>query len=1010
MDPEDWRSVVNEAFERLAPHVRRYDGRIAQYLGDGFLALFGTPRAHEDDAVRAALASLDILEEARAFAADVRARSGIDFGVRLGLDSGPVVVGDVGEVGAGEHLAIGDAVNAAARLQALAEPMTVLASEALVRALGGRLAVEDRGPQWLKGRSRAVRAYRIVGRVVEHEVGAAGREHAHGTIVGRAAELHELLVAAEAIADGQTTSLAIVGEPGIGKSRLLAEWRAAVEQRGVRWVEVHGRAYGGETAHQLLVSLLGVLVGVASEDGPASFIRSVDDAVGAATPGAGAILAEIVWPGSQAEGPSDPRGRLLARRRALRALVDGLASRGPIAIALEDVHWADPASVGVIETLVSPAERGVALGLTARVEPDTPGWRLVEAVQALSADRRVVLELGPLTADESTRLVGQMLPGAPPPAGMAAAIWRRAEGNPLFVEQLVRSLVDDGAVRQGEDGWVETQTVDVEAIPATLHGLLLARIDRLGEASRTALRVGSVIGRRFDAALLARVASAARMSLPATLDEPLAAGLVEQLPKAPGAPDAPDVFAFRHALVQEAAYGSLLRADRAQLHRAVARTLAAAAPGRLAELAPALAFHHRRAGDLGPAIRWSVVAGGQARLAHANAEALAHLDEALALLADLPERRRRARRAAEREALEGRGDVLGWLQRRDESLAAYEAAEALLPRGPSLDLARLARKRAGILTSGQRVDEALEAFAVAERILGPDEPSDDAARREWVQVHLDRANCHYFQGDVEAILRDREVIAPYIEHRGTSEERLAFLHVAISLAFRRDGYRIDDQTLALERRALELAHDLGDPSREAVQAFSLGLTLLTADRLDEVDELFDRSLATADACDDELLVARIHAYRPLLSRKRGDVESTRASAAVALETATRLRLPEYRALAIANQAWVARRDGNAAGARERAKEAIRLWDTGEFSYPFHWVALLPVLDLDLGARDIDAAVGSARRLLDPRQQPLPAPLERSLVTAVRAWDVGRPDRATTALHGAVEAARALGYL
>ncbi len=687
--------------------------------------------------------------------------------------------------------------------------------------------------------------------------------------------------------------------------------------------------------------------------------------------------------------------------------MDGLASRDPIAIALEDVHWADPASVAIIETLVGPVERGVALVVTARVEPDTPGWRLVEAVRALSPDRGAVLELGPLTPDESTCLVGQILPGAPPPAGTAAAVWRRAEGNPLFVEQIVRSLVDAGAVRYEAGGWVRDGTIDVEAIPATLHGLLLARIDQLGSASRTALYVGSVIGRRFDTALLARVASAARIPLPATLDEPLAAGLLERVPDVPSAPD---TFAFRHALVQEAAYGALLRADRSRLHRAVARALAAAAPGRLDELAPALAFHHRRAGDLGPAIRWSVAAGGQARNAHANVEALAQYDEALAMLARLPIRARWARRALEREAHEGRGEVLGWLQRRDESLAALEAAEALLGRGPSLERGRLARKRAGILTSGQRVDEALEAFALAERILGPDEPPDDAERHEWVQLHLDRANCHYFEGDVEAIRRDRAAIATYIEDRGTSEERLAFLRGAISLALRRDRYRIDDETLALERRALEQAHHLGDPSREAVQAFSLGLALLTANRLEEVGELFDRSLASAEGCDDELLVARIRAYRPLLSRKRGDVESARASAAVALDTATRLRLPEYRALAIANQAWVAWRDGDATAARDRADEAIRLWDTGEFPYPFHWVALLPALDLDLGAGDIDAAVGSARRLLDPRQEGLPAPLERSLVTAIRAWDARRPGRATAALHGAVEAARALGYL
>jgi tetratricopeptide (TPR) repeat protein len=587
---------------------------------------------------------------------------------------------------------------------------------------------------------------------------------------------------------------------------------------------------------------------------------------------------------------------------------------------------------------------------------------------------------------------------------VVAAVSGRADGNPLFIEQLVGSLLDERIVRQDGDHWRATDRLAGTAIPATIQGLLLARIDRLEPETRAAVHVGAVIGRRFSGSLLARVGAAVHLRLPADLASLEASGLVA----APA--DGSDEFAFRHALIQEAAYASLLHVDRARLHRAVAHAISALQSERLDELAPVLAFHHRRAGDFGPAIRFTLLAGWRALVAHANAEALAAFDDVLAMVGELPERSHRARRAAEGQAHEGRGDVLGWLHRRDEALAAYEAAEAGLPPGASLDRARLARKRAGLLTSGQRVTEALAAFASAERILGSPAAGDDAARVEWVELHLARAGLHYFLGDLASLEGDLAMVGPWIEAAGSPDQQLGYLSQLISSAFRRCRYRVDDETIALERRALELARRPGDPSAAAVREFGLGLALLLRDELAEVEEHFERALAVAKACEDELLVARILTYGPMLARKRGDAEGCRAAAAVALEAAEHLQLPEYVAMGTASRAWIAWRDGDPTAARAAAAAATRAWDDGAFRYPFRWVALLPVLALDVEAGNLEAAVAAAGEILDPAQQRLPEPLELALAASVAARDRGDSRGVRSALSRSVEAARSLGYL
>jgi class 3 adenylate cyclase len=541
MDPEDWTAMINEAFDLMSGAVFRYEGTIAQLQGDAMLAFFGAPVAHEDDPERAVLAALDMLAATDEFARQLKATHGIDFRIRAGVNTGPVMVGNVGSDLRYEYTALGDAVNVAARMQAAAQTGTILITETTRRLTGDTFELEDLGAIEVKGRTEPVHAFRVIGR----KAAAAGRRGLvavglDSPMVGRDEPLRQLEALFEVVRAGRGRVAFVVGEPGIGKSRLLAELRARVTPVGpgaegrapaaataqdalVMWVEGRCVSYGRNLPYHLLIDIVRSVLDIPFVASEAETRATLDRQLAS-------LLSDREWDADTApylahllalplrpdeaeranlEGATIQARYVAAAHRLLRAL----AARGPVVLVCEDLHWADPASIEVVRQLLPLASQLPILFLAAlRADTDSAGWALIGQARELFGDALAELRLEPLSEAESRTLVANLLEIESLPDHVRGVILSRAEGNPFFVEEVVRMLIERGVIVARGDQWVATSDIGTVEIPETLHGLLLARIDQLPASAKRSLRVAAVIGRQFPLRVLERILTATEVS------------------------------------------------------------------------------------------------------------------------------------------------------------------------------------------------------------------------------------------------------------------------------------------------------------------------------------------------------------------------------------------------------------------------------------------------------------------------------------------------------------------
>ena len=536
IDPEDWTAIINEAFDLMSRAVFTYEGTIAQLQGDAMLAFFGAPVAHEDDPERAILAGLDMLESTAEFARQLQASHGIEFRIRVGINSGPVMVGNVGSDLRYEYTALGDAMNVAARMQTAAEPGTIVITEMTRRLTGDTFELEDLGPIEVKGKTDRIHAFRVIGRKAvparRRGLESVGLD---SPMVGREEPFQRLVSLLDVIQSGRGRVAFIVGEPGIGKSRLLAELKAAaLTQRGasaatpdgrpgVTWIEGRCVSYGRNLPYHLLIdlvrSILGISFSLAEDDARAALDRELGRIMGAAggdQPDEAAdtapYLAHLLGLPLRADElettriePDVMQVRYIA---ATHRLLRGLAADRPVVLVCEDMHWADPASIAIARQVMPLATQLPILFVAAmRAETDSPGWALIGEARDLFGERLTEIQLEPLNDADSRRLVSNLLEIESLPEPVRNLIMARAEGNPFFVEEVVRMLIERGVIVAQGDRWVATAEVAGVEIPESLHGLLLARIDQLPDSAKRSLRIASVIGRQFPVRVLERVVS-----------------------------------------------------------------------------------------------------------------------------------------------------------------------------------------------------------------------------------------------------------------------------------------------------------------------------------------------------------------------------------------------------------------------------------------------------------------------------------------------------------------------
>ena len=614
LDPEQLLEVIDPVISHLSSIVGRYEGYVEKFAGDALLALFGAPVAHEDDAERALLVALEMHAELARLCAQLPHRP--ELTLHVGVNSGHGIARILGSEARMDYAVLGDSVILAQRFESAAPPGETYVSETTMRLAHGRFEFEPVGELTLKGKAEPVPAWRLVAR----RAGAApARRQA---LIGRESELAAATSVLGELADGSGGVVTITGEPGVGKSRLLEEVRARASERGVRWLHTRCLSYGASLAYWPYVQLLRDLAGIRAEDAP----ERASDELRAALAAAGTLdalpyFARLLGAPDSAEEVAslEPEAFRRGLHEAFGSWLRGLTHETPLALALEDFHWADSSSVALTTELarLCTAEP-LALYLLARPEA---GPLLADVAQ----DRREV-RLEPLRGEGVRALVESALAGRAPQE-LVAFVERRTAGNPFFVEEVVRSLHERGALVREDGGWTMRRGWDARTLPTTIEEVLAARIDLLPRTAATVLQTASVIGRRVGVPLLRAVADAPP-DLSASLDLLVASGLLDRADD-----DGDDVVAFHHALVQDATYSRLLRRRRRDLHRKVAEE-AEALYGAGDQTIDLLARHLYLA-EAGPkAVDYLRRAGERARRLFANEEAILHLTRAAELAPD----------------------------------------------------------------------------------------------------------------------------------------------------------------------------------------------------------------------------------------------------------------------------------------------------------------------------------------------------------------------------------------
>ena len=705
IDAEELHQVMDGCFEQLLAGVHRFEGTVNQFTGDGVMALFGAPIAHENHAERAVAAALEVQARLKQYAERLRRERGLEFAVRIGLNTGPVVVGKIGDDLRMDYTAQGETVNLAARLQASAPPGGVLVSEATHRLVAGLFRMRDEGERGVKGYDRPLRVFLVTGQRGRRARFDLAVERGLTPLIGRARELTILHDTWERVQAGQGRIVSIVGDAGTGKSRLAYEFRSRLDGQSVMYVEGRATPHTAQVPFHLVVELLEYDFGVheaedehAREDRIERRVRALDPALEWTIPYLKHLLA---LPAEElAEGGLDQAQQKRRLGEAVRAFLLRGAQTTPIVILCEDLHWIDSNSEELFRVLADAiAGRPVMIIATYR-SGYAPPW------QERSFHHRLVLE--PLTPDEAECMVQSLAGGAD--AALRRMVVQRADGNPFFIEELTRDVRERG--NAGE-------------LPETVQDLLTARLDRQPEPLKRLLQVAAVLGREFRLSVLKALAPGADVELAIT--ELVSRELLREKDVVPE-----PLYAFSHPLVQEAAYRGLLVKSRTELHGRAGEALERLHAGRLDDVLDDLVEHFIRSADRQRAVHYLTLAGDRAASLFAYREAQAAYARALERAPAGPDGARAA-------VLDRMGDAAFAHGALKEALAAWEEALALVAeRGERGRMADLHRKMAGVCWAAGRKEPALAHLEGGLRALGDDTENLEAAHlyHELARIHF----------------------------------------------------------------------------------------------------------------------------------------------------------------------------------------------------------------------------------------------------------------------------------
>jgi class 3 adenylate cyclase len=849
-DPEEWRKIMQRFFSILADAVTEYEGTVDKFTGDGIMAVFGAPVAHEDHAQRACYAGLRMLEDISEYAAELRRGSGLNFSARIGINSGEVVAGAIGEGTDGDYTAIGHTVGLAQRMESLAEPGRAYVTESTAALAGGYLDLGDLGEFEIKGASQPVRVFRLEGVGTARSRLDLARDRGFSRFVGREEEMRELLAALERAQAGEGGGVGIVAEPGIGKSRLCHEFVEHCRAEGLEVFEAQAQSHGTSSPFLPVLQMLRSFFAIADRD-PDQLAREkiagrallLDPDFAEELP----LLFEFLGV-PEPERPS-PALSAEARQRALSGvvcrLVNAPSRRKTLVLVVEDLHWIDAGSEAMLATLLETITATNTLVVVNHRPEYTPRWSDVPTYRQI--------ELAPLRPADTGELLRDLAGADPSLDGLDEPIHERTQGNPFFVEEIVRELAESDHLRGEPGGYRLVRPIDDARVPVTVQAVLAARIDRLDPESKQLLQVASVVGKEIGAEALGLTAGLEQDEMDRALRQLVGAGFLYEVELYPRR-----ILAFRHPLTREVAYGTQLADGRARTHAAAARAIVELEPERLDELAALVAAHMEAGEELREAARWSARAAFWAGHSRPQ-DALRLWRNVTALAARLEEDEETTALA-----LASRLQQLdySWRLGMDAAEAEALAAEAAAIATRTEDLRSLAllklmtSARPGVAHSAAEWIEASgEAIALA------DEAGDVDLR---IAIRAVGCYAQMCSGDLDAV---DTVIDEILELGGGDIEAggnivincpHAWALMARSIVLKERGRLGEADTVAAE--ALRVASEFGDPeteswargNRAAMMAelgspeAALALAQRNCELTDQLGDVFSRSVALSN--------------------------------------------------------------------------------------------------------------------------------------------------------------------
>jgi class 3 adenylate cyclase/predicted ATPase len=810
VDAEEWHRILDRFFRILTEGVHRYEGTINQYTGDGIMALFGAPIAHEDHARRACYAALYLRDALRRYADELRRNRGFEFSVRMGLHSGEVVVGKIGDDLRMDYTAQGYTVGLAARMEQLAEPGRAYLTEHTAKRVEGFCQLGELGRFDVRGVEEPLRVYELegVGRLRTPLEVAASRGLVR--FVGRHGELEQLHRAWEAARAGHGQMVAMVGEAGVGKSRLVHEFKAALG-RGCRLLEAYSVSHGKATAFLPLIELLKEYFGITLQDDErerrdkiTGKVLALDGRLEDTLPYLFSLLGVAEGVASLAQMDAEIR-----RQRTLEAVERVLVRETldqPCVVIFEDLHWIDTETQAFLE-LLSEGVATARLLLLVDYRPEYQhGWG--------SKTYYTQLRLDPLGEEKARELLVALLgeEGSDERQALERLILEKAEGNPFFLEEVVQTLAEEG-VLAGERGCYRLERAPGELhVPPTVQGVLAARIDRLPGQEKDLLQTLAVIGKEFPLGLLPRVSERGEEDLYRGLSHLQAGEFIYEQPAFPE----PE-YTFKHALTQEVAYQSLLVERRRELHERTARAIEGLYRDALDAHYGDLAHHYGLTDNTSKAVEYLHLAGEQAVHRSAHAEAIGRLSRGVELVATLPETRERDQQELRLQLLLGDALVVtrGWQDPKAEQ--AYVRARDLSEQlGDALSLLRAL---SGLFTNHHLRSERDRAAELTEEMLRLARGTRDPA--QLLLAHTQMGLSSFFRGEFSSAREHlEEAIGRYApqeyrahEHRYTEMHPGVGARGHLSWALWTLGY--PDQALARSQEMLALARELSHPFSQA---------------------------------------------------------------------------------------------------------------------------------------------------------------------------------------------------